>query len=184
MHSLTESLHACMEPLRFLRSDGARVVDAVRGRGARFPRASALADPSLWAVGLLRVGAVLRRGVGTSLGLSTLLRLGFHIDVWTDDIGPGLRLPHPFNIVIGDGVKIGPECTILHGVTVQRGAGTRIGSKVVLANGTTVLAGAKVGDGCLVGAASVVRGEIPAASVAVGMPARVVRAPRPGETAP
>jgi acetyltransferase-like isoleucine patch superfamily enzyme len=55
---------------------------------------------------------------------------------------------------------------------------------VVLANGATVLTGAKIGDGCLVGAASVVRGEIPAASVAVGAPARVVRAARPGEAAP
>ncbi|WP_148712916.1 serine O-acetyltransferase [Corallococcus sp. AB030] len=173
-----------MEPLRALRSDRARVVDAVRDRGARFPRAAALADPSLWAVGLLRWGAVLRRGLGTSLGLSTLLRVGFHIDVWTDDIGPGLRLPHPFNIVIGDGVEIGPECTLLHGVTIQRGAGTRIGRGVVLANGTTVLAGASVGDGSLVGAASVVRGAIPPASVAVGVPARVVRACRPGEAAP
>lgn len=184
MGSLRESVHAYLEPLRALRSDGARVVDAVRDRGARYPRASALAEPSLWAVGLLRVGATLRRGLGTSLGLSTLLRLGFHIDVWTDDIGPGLRLPHPFNIVIGDGVEIGPECTLLHGVTVQRGAGTRIGRGVVLANGTTVLAGSTVGDGCLVGAASVVRGAIPAASVAVGTPARVVRASRPGESAP
>ncbi|WP_158621520.1 acyltransferase [Corallococcus aberystwythensis] len=184
MPLLSESVHACLEPLRFLRSDGGRVVDAVRARGARFPKASALADPSLWVVGLLRTAAALRRGLGTSLGLSTVLRLGFHIDVWTDDIGPGLRLPHPFNIVIGDGVEIGPGCTILHGVTVQRGAGTRIGRGAVLANGTTVLAGSTVGDGCLVGAASVVRGRIPAASVAVGAPARVVRASRPGEAAP
>ncbi|MBN8471343.1 hypothetical protein JYJ95_32975 [Corallococcus exiguus] len=87
-------------------------------------------------------------------------------------------------MVIGDGVEIGPECTLLHGVTVQRGAGTRIGRGVVLANGTTVLAGASVGDGSLVGAASVVRGDIPPASVAVGVPARVVRASRPGEAAP
>jgi serine acetyltransferase len=143
-----------------------------------------LFDPSLWAVGLLRLSAALRGGLGSSLGLSTLLRLGFHIDVWSDTIGPGLRLPHPFNIIIGDGVEIGAGCTLLHGVTVQRGPGTRVGRGVVLANGVTVLAGSRIGDGSLVGAASVVRGEIPAASVAVGAPARVVRATRPGEAAP
>ncbi len=160
------------------------MVEAARARGARYPALSALVDPSLWAVGLLRLGAALRSGLGTSLGVSAVLRVGFHIDVWSDAIGPGLRLPHPFNIVIGDEVEIGPDCTLLHGVTIQRGPGTRLGRGVVLANGATVLTGAKIGDGCLVGAASVVRGEIPAASVAVGAPARVVRAARPGEAAP
>jgi serine acetyltransferase len=160
------------------------VVEAARARGTPLPLVSALADPSLWAVGLLRVGAALRGGLGTSLGLSTVLRLAFHIDVWSDAIGPGVRFPHPFNIVIGDGVEIGPDCTILHGVTIQRGAGTQVGRGVVLANGTTVLAGARIGAGSLVGSASVVRGEIPPASVAVGTPARVIRPVRPGEAAP
>jgi serine O-acetyltransferase len=117
------------------------------------------------------------------LGTSTLLRLGFHIDVWSDAIGPGLRLPHPFNIIIGEGVEIGPACTLLHGVTLQNGSGTRVGQGVFLANGVTVLAGSRIGDGSLIGAASVVRGEIPPASVAVGAPARVVRATRPSEAA-
>jgi acetyltransferase-like isoleucine patch superfamily enzyme len=44
-----------------------------------------------------------------------------------------------------------------------------------------VLRGATVGDGCLIGTASVVRGDIPARTVAVGAPARVLRAVREGE---
>ena len=183
MDSFSKSFHAFRAPLLALQADGARVVTARHARGARLPRAAAALDASLWALVLLRLGAALRGALGTSLGLSTLLRMGFHIDVWSDAIGPGLRLPHPFNIIIGEGVELGAACTLLHGVTLQNGAGTRIGRGVFLANGVTVLAGSRIGDGSLVGAASVVRGEIPPASVAVGAPARVVRSTRPGEAA-
>jgi serine acetyltransferase len=183
MGSLSKSCHAFRAPLLALRSDHTRIVDACGARGARFPAVAAWFDPSLWVMGLLRMGAALRGGIGTSLGLSTLLRLGFHIDVWSDAIGPGLRLPHPFNIIIGEGVELGSNCTLLHGVTLQNSQRTLIGRGVVLANGVTVLAGSRIGEGSLIGAASVVRGEIPPASVAVGAPARVVRATRPGEAA-
>lgn len=183
MDLLLKSFHALRAPLLALQADGARVINAHRARGALLPRVGAALDASLWALVLLRLGAGFRGVLGTSLGTSTLLRLGFHIDVWSDAIGPGLRLPHPFNIIIGEGVEIGPACTLLHGVTLQNGSGTRVGQGVFLANGVTVLAGSRIGDGSLIGAASVVRGEIPPASVAVGAPARVVRATRPSEAA-
>ncbi|HMD85087.1 MAG TPA: acyltransferase [Terriglobia bacterium] len=44
---------------------------------------------------------------------------------------------------------------------------------------TTFLDGAHVGHGCVIGAGSVVRGEIPPYSIAVGAPARVIRSRRP-----
>jgi acetyltransferase-like isoleucine patch superfamily enzyme len=56
----------------------------------------------------------------------------------------------------------------LESAPVRIGAGTWIGERAV------VLAGARVGSGCLIGANSVVTGEIPDHSVAVGAPARVV----------
>jgi serine acetyltransferase len=163
------------------RRDAERVVEVARARGVAFPRLAALGDVSLWALALLRGGAAARAATGSSLGLSQVLRLGFHIDAWTDEIGPGLRLPHPFNVVIGEHASIGAECTLMHNVTVQRGAGTRVGRGAVLGTGAVVLAGARVGDGALIGAASVVRGDVPAGHVAVGAPARVVRPVRPGE---
>jgi serine O-acetyltransferase len=132
----------------------------------------------------MRGAAALRGAIGTSLGLSQILRVGFHIDVWTDDIGGGLRLPHPFNVVIGDGARIGKDCTLMHNVTVQRGAGTHIDDGVVLGTGTVILAGARVGAHALIGAASVVKGAIPAGVVAVGAPARMVRLTRPEEARP
>ena len=54
-------------------------------------------------------------------------------------------------------------------------APVEIGSRVWLGEGVCVLPGARIGDGCIIGAHSVVTGEIPANCVAVGAPARVVR---------
>lgn len=51
----------------------------------------------------------------------------------------------------------------------------RIGPDVWMGTRVTVLRGSRVGRGCVLGAHSVVRGQIPAYSVAVGVPARVVR---------
>jgi serine acetyltransferase len=51
---------------------------------------------------------------------------------------------------------------------VRIGAGTWIGERVA------VLRGSSIGRGCVIGANSVVRGEIPDHSIAVGAPARVV----------
>lgn len=52
---------------------------------------------------------------------------------------------------------------------VRIGAGCWLGTKVVVTRGSTI------GAGTVVGASSVVRGELPADSVAVGAPARVVK---------
>ena len=49
-------------------------------------------------------------------------------------IGPGLILPHPINIVFGMGCVIGSNCTIFHGVTIgqSRAKYPTIGSNVVI----------------------------------------------------
>lgn len=51
----------------------------------------------------------------------------------------------------------------------------RIGAEVWLGTKVAILRGARVGRGAVLGAHSVARGEIPPYSVAVGVPARVVR---------
>jgi serine acetyltransferase len=169
------SLLPLLDAARSLAADGRLVAEAHARRGARRPALSALADPSLWALSLLRGSAGLRRSLGSSFGLSSLLRVAFHIDVWTDEIGPGLRLPHPFCIVIGEGVSVGAGCTLLHNVTIQRGQGTCVADGAVLNTGATILAGSSVGAAAIIGAHSVVRGVIPPGAVAVGAPARVVK---------
>ncbi len=50
-----------------------------------------------------------------------------------------------------------------------------LGENVWLGDGVAVLAGAHLGDGCVIGANSVVSGVIPARTIAVGAPAKVIR---------
>lgn len=50
-----------------------------------------------------------------------------------------------------------------------------IGSDVWLSSGVCVLRGVSIGDGCVIGANSVVTRDIPPYSIAVGVPARVIR---------
>jgi len=50
-----------------------------------------------------------------------------------------------------------------------------IGADVWLGAHVVVTAGSTIGDGCVIGANAVVRGEIPAQSIAVGVPAKVIK---------
>lgn len=51
----------------------------------------------------------------------------------------------------------------------------RIGSNCWIGENVAILPGSSIGDGCVIGANAVVNGEIPANSIAVGAPARVVK---------
>lgn len=88
-------------------------------------------------------------------------------------------------IVLGDQVLLAPEVFItasnygvVHGVPVmdqpKREADVVIGSDVWLGARVVVLPGVTIGDGAVVGAASVVSRSLPAHCIAVGSPARVV----------
>lgn len=51
----------------------------------------------------------------------------------------------------------------------------RIGNNVWIGGGAIILSGVTIGDDCVIGAGSVVKRDLPAGSVAVGNPARVIR---------
>jgi serine acetyltransferase len=156
-----------------------RDLDVVRKRNrrarSRAPLLAACTDMGALALGLLRTSIVLRRATGHSWGTRGLLRWVFHIDVWTDEIGSGLALPHPFNIVIGSGVSLGADCTLMHNTTVQNAQCTQIGDRVVLGTGCVVLADRRIGSDAMCGANSVVTRDVPERAVVVGAPAHVVR---------
>lgn len=100
-------------------------------------------------------------------------------------IGPGLRLPHPIGIVIGDGVRIGRGVSIYQHVTVGGAEPHRLAAGAPLAfpeigDGATLYAGAaiigpiRVGRNAVVGANAVVLHDVPDGAVVVGAPARIV----------
>lgn len=88
-------------------------------------------------------------------------------------------------VVIGDNVFIGPNVSIYtacHPIDpAERNKGVEwaepvtIGNNVWIGGGTSILPGVTVGDNCTIGAGSVVSRNIPAGSVAVGNPCRVIR---------
>ena len=93
--------------------------------------------------------------------------------------------PRCGRIVIGDDVLFGPEVMVTAAgyrfndgqpVTEQAmdEADVVIGDDVWLATRVVVLPGARIGNGAIIGAGAVVRGQIPPMSIAVGSPARVV----------
>ncbi len=86
-------------------------------------------------------------------------------------IGEGLRLVHPYNIIIADNVRIGRHCKLLHEVTI--GYSSRRGKTGVpiIGNDVEINAGAKVvgpitiGDHARIGANAVAYKDIPAHSI-------------------
>jgi acetyltransferase-like isoleucine patch superfamily enzyme len=154
-------------------------------------------------LGVATVGA--RPRVGRSVRLTVYGELTIGDDVLLEDgcfiyVGPAAHVvlgnrvrvgrnsvvASATSIDIGDDVLIAEHCTIRDS-DHQLEPGTRrfeasvptspvrIGPDSWLGAGVRVLRGAELGGGTVVGANAVVRGVIPARSVAVGAPARVVR---------
>ncbi|MFI2661226.1 sugar O-acetyltransferase [Micromonospora carbonacea] len=159
-------------------------LDLAARRTEAFNRSSA-ADPEA------RLAA-LRELLG-SVGEDTWIRPPFHCDYgWNTHLGP--RGFVNFNavfldvapITIGADVQIGPNVQLLtatHPVDPEprrqkweAAQPITLGDNVWLGGGVIVLAGVTIGDNTVVGAGAVVTRDLPANIVAVGNPARVVRA--------
>lgn len=94
--------------------------------------------------------------------------------VHRSDIGPGLILPHPFNIAIAPGVRVGRRVIITHSVSLgpnfRDGGMPRVGDNTVLLTNSGLFGGIEVGEGCIIGSGCFVDFDVPAGSI--------VRAPR------
>jgi serine O-acetyltransferase len=92
-------------------------------------------------------------------------------------IGSGLCLVHPANVMIGRGVVIGENCQIYHEVTLGTGQvpGTpKIGNRVTIYPGARLLGGIAIGDKTMIGANCVVTKDVPPNSVVLSTPSRVI----------
>lgn len=90
----------------------------------------------------------------------------------------------PGSIYIGEGSLVASSATILSHEHVYRDpvdpdlplhSPVYIGQRCFIGVAAVVLPGVRIGDDCLIGAGSVVSRDIPAGSIAVGVPARVIR---------
>lgn len=89
-------------------------------------------------------------------------------------------------ITFGDNCLLGPSVSIytaghpVHPVSrrsaYEYGIPVTIGNDVWLGGGTIVCPGVTIGDGCVIGAGSVVTRDIPPYTIAAGNPCRVIRA--------
>ena len=105
----------------------------------------------------------------------------FQIDIHPNaTLKSGIMFDHGTGVVIGETAMVGYNCSILHGVTLG-GSGLKgvdrhpkIGDGVLLGAGATLLGNIHVGNGVQVGAGTLVIDDLPAHSVAVGVPSKII----------
>ena len=149
------------------------------------------------------VGEAVRVGSGCRLFLDPGARLDLGARCEVDDastiavygdgrieLGPGSFVGHHCTLAARDAIEIGAGTYLAelvsvrdhdHRVGAQPSSGEMtvdsvvIGANVWIGAKVTVIRGSRIGEGAVIGANAVVRGEIPARSVCAGVPARVIR---------
>jgi serine O-acetyltransferase len=163
--SRKEPLTSINRGMSLIKADMGRLPLQPKGRGTRFLRASL--NPGFRSLVLERIQEILG-----DLSLSTLehltcsLNLALHGAEFRPGcrIGAGAIIRHPVGIVIGSGVTVGENCTFQHGVTLgtkyikpeQDHHYPNVGASVSFGAFATVIGDVTVGDGCTVGALTLV----------------------------
>lgn len=140
-----------------------------------------------------------RKGMVFGAGFTTGYRCRFELFGWQDGVkltvGSNVKLGDQVHIVASERVTIGDDCLMASHIFISdtdhggpedpptippdsrplTARPVSIGNKVWIGEGVCVLPGASIGDGCIIGAHAVVKGEIPPYTVVVGAPARAVK---------
>lgn len=105
---------------------------------------------------------------------------------WSAEIGPGLALTHGWGVVVSPGARIGANVTLFHGVTLGLRARIArdgrqaeeypvledevwVGPHAILVGGVTIGRGSRIAGGAFV------TESVPAHSIVVGNPARILK---------
>eukprot|EP00850_Spirogloea_muscicola_P016502 SM000134S26945 [mRNA] locus=s134:277523:279611:+ [translate_table: standard] len=120
--------------------------------------------------------------LGLALALQNRVSEAFQVDLHPGAVmGKGLMFDHATGVVVGETAVIGDNVSILHHVTLGgtgHFAGDRhpkIGNGVLIGAGATLLGPIKIGDGAQVSACSLVLSDVPPHTMAVGVPAKIIR---------
>ena len=127
----------------------------------------------MWAVPALR---------GPARILSQLTRLLTGIEIHPGaTIGRRFFIDHGMGVVIGETAEIGDDVMLYHGVTLggrsleQGKRHPTLGDRVTVGAGAKVLGPVHIGDDSAIGANAVVTHDVPAESIATGIPAVIRR---------
>ena len=90
-------------------------------------------------------------------------------------LGAGLRLPHPYNVIVSEYSRVGEGCTLFHNVTLGSNekppithSAPVLGADLYVGAGAILVGGITVGDGAKIGAGAVVTKDVPAGATVVG----------------
>jgi serine O-acetyltransferase len=102
-------------------------------------------------------------------------------------VGKRFKIEHFGDIVVSGDAVFGDDVVVRNGVTVGlRRTGVRgapvIGDRVDIGAGAKILGRITIGDDVVIGANAVVIEDVPANSIAVGVPARILPRRRAGQT--
>lgn len=103
-------------------------------------------------------------------------KLKYGLEIYSNEIGPGLYIGHAFNITINEQATLGKNCNIHKGVTIgqenrgiRKGAPT-IGNQVWIGVNSTIVGNIKIGDNVLIAPNSYVNCDVPSNSIVFGNP--------------
>lgn len=105
-------------------------------------------------------------------------RYGFQIPYQTK-IGPGLFIGHFGTIVISVHAKIGKNCNIAHNITIGAARGKKegapnIGDEVWIGTGAVLVGNISIGNNVLIAPNSYVNFDVPAHSLVIGNPGKII----------
>lgn len=104
----------------------------------------------------------------------------YGLDIQTDQIGKGLYLGHAHNINVNPRAVIGDNCNLAKGVTIgqenrgERIGAPKIGNRVWIGTNAVVVGNITVGDDVLIAPNCYVNRDIPAHSVVIGNPCKII----------